>query len=282
MDPLVTTQWLADHLGDSDLRVLDASYTSTIPGAPPGNPRASYLAGHVPGALYLDLDDLVDPDAPLPSTVPPAVRFLSRMRALGVGDGSRIVLYDDVPHKTACRAWWLFRLFGVEKVAILDGGLAAWKAERRPLASGEERRRERHFTLLDPRAELRTLGEMKALVADGGTQILDARSPARFSGAETDPRPGVAPGHMPGATNLPYGGFFEADGRWKRGPALRAVFDAAGVDLDRPMVATCGSGITAAAIVFAAHLLGRDAALYDGSWSEWGADPETAKETGTK
>ena len=280
MDPLVSTGWLADALGADDLVVLDASYTSSLPGAPVRDALAGYRAGHVPGARFLDLDTLVDAAADLPSTLPPAALVAERLAALGVSQGSRIVLYDDVPHRTAARAWWLLKAHGLERVALLDGGLARWRDEGRALAQGDE-----PATAAAPMAltldagRLRTLDQMRRAVA-AGEPIADARSDSRFTGDEPDPRAGVAPGHMPGAASLPYTRLFDADGRWKRGDALAAAFRDAGIDPGRPFVATCGSGITACVLAFGAHLLGGEAAVYDGSWSEWGAEPSTAKAIG--
>jgi thiosulfate/3-mercaptopyruvate sulfurtransferase len=213
-------------------------------------------------------------------TLPSPEKFASRMQSLGLGDGSRIVLYDDSPWRTSARAWWMLHTFGAHDVAILDGGLAKWKAEGRPLASGKEQLRHRHFTVWADSKGVRTLDQMKALVESGGEQILDARSAGRFTGEEPDPRPATHAGHMPGAKNLPYTGIFNADGTYKTGDRLRQAFEAAGIDLDRPIVTTCGSGVTASALAFGLHLLGKNAALYDGSWSEWGADRTTPKAMG--
>lgn len=277
MDALVTTDWLAGALGARDLSVLDATYVDAGTGR---DPAAEYRAGHIPGAVFMDLGELRDTGSPLPMTLPAAARFAGRMQALGIGDGSRIVLYDDSPWRTAARAWWMLRHFGARDVAILDGGLAKWRAEGRPLAKGADVPCPCPFAAAGGGSGVRTFDELKAIVASRSEQILDARSGARFTGAEPDPRPGVASGHMPGARNLPYPGLFNADGTYKRGDALAVAFIAAGIDLDCPIVTTCGSGITAATLIFALHLLGREAALYDGSWSEWGADRDTPKACG--
>ncbi len=253
MDALVTTEWLAGEAGARDLSLLDASYFL------PEHRRdaaAEFQAGHIPGAAFLDLAGLADAASPLPSMLPPAEKIASRMQALGVGDGNRIVLYDDSPLHSAARGWWVLTRFGTPNVAILDGGLAKWRAEGRPLESGVAQARPRHFTLRQAPEGVRTLADMQANLASGAEQVADARGPARFAGAEPEARPGVVPGHIPGSRNLPYAGFFNADGTWKRGDALRAVFAAGGIDPARPLVATCGSGVTAAVIVFAAQLLG--------------------------
>jgi len=275
MDGLVTTAWLAENLGAEGLVVLDATYTSTLPGSAKQDPRAEYAAGHIPGALLLDLDTLVDADDPLPSMLPPRDLFEARMAELGIGADSRVVLYDNSPHHTSCRAWWVLGRFGVE-ASLLDGGVAKWKAEGRPLEQATSAPTRSVFEASMPRTQVRSLAEMQAT----DEQIVDARGAARFTGDEPDPRQECAAGHIPGSKNIPYGRFFEADGTWKQAEAIRAVFEDAGLDLDRPLVATCGSGITASVIAFAAHLLGRDVPVYDGSWSEWGAHPDTAKAVG--
>lgn len=273
MDALVTTDWLANELGANDLRIVDATMIE-------GDAAADYEAAHIPGAVFMNLKELANTDAALPNTIPSAEKFASRMQSLGLGDGSRIVLYDHSPHHTAARAWFLLRTFGAHDVAILDGGLAKWQAEGRETASGKEQLRHRHFTVWKDDKRLRTLEQMKANVDSHAEQVVDARSPARFTGEEADPRPATHPGHIPGSKNLYYTALFNDDGTWKQGDALKAAFEQAGVDLDKPIVTTCGSGITASVLAFGAHLLGKDAALYDGSWSEWGADPSTPKAMG--
>ncbi len=277
MDALVTTEWLAGELGASDLRVVDATYVDAASGR---NAAAEYEQGHVPGAVFMNLGELRDTDTDLPMMLPSAEKFASRMQSLGLGDGSRIVLYDASPWHTAARAWWMLHTFGAHDVAILDGGLAKWKAEGRELATGKEQLRHRHFTVWNDKKGVRSLDQMKANIDSGDEQVLDARSAARFTGEEPDPRPATHAGHIPGSKNLPYTELFNTDGTWKQGDALRAAFEATGVDLDKPIATTCGSGVTASTLLFGLHLLGKDAALYDGSWSEWGAERTTPKAMG--
>jgi thiosulfate/3-mercaptopyruvate sulfurtransferase len=278
MDSLVTTEWLAKELGASDLRIVDA--TRFMSGSD-RDARAEYEAGHIPGAVFMDLADLVDPADPIDNMAPKAEKFASRMQSLGLGDGSRIVLYDDSPLASSARAWWLLKLFGAHDVALLDGGLAKWKAEGRGLEMGSHTLRHRHFTVWRDAGVVRTKDQMLANLDSKAEQVLDARPTARFTGEERDPRPGMAPGHIPGSTNLPFSSLFNADGTWKQGDDLRTAFASAGIDMDKPLVTTCGSGMTASALAFAAHLLGKeDVALYDGSWTEWGTDPATPKATG--
>lgn len=278
MESLVTTDWLAKELGASDLRVVDAT---KFMGGSERDARAEYEAGHIPSAVFMDLADLVDPSDPIENMAPKAERFASRMQSLGLGDGSRIVLYDDSPLTSASRAWWLLKLFGAHDVALLDGGLSKWKAEGRALEMGNHALRHRHFTVWRDAKAVRTKAQMIANVDSGAEQVVDARPAARFTGEERDPRPGMAPGHIPGSRCIPHCLLFNADGTWKQSDALLAVFTDAGIDPAKPLITTCGSGMTASTLAFAAHLLGHeDVALYDGSWCEWGTDPATPKATG--
>jgi thiosulfate/3-mercaptopyruvate sulfurtransferase len=279
MDALVSSEWLLGELGASDLRIVDASYFLPADGR---DAAADYEAGHIPGAVFLDLGGLADTATDLPLMLPSPEKFASRMQSLGLGDGSRIVLYDDSPYKSAARAWWMLaRVFGAHGVAILDGGLAKWKAEGRPLQMGKETLRHRHFTVWKDAKAVRDKAQIAANIDSKAEQVIDARGAARFTGEERDPRPGVAAGHIPGSFNLPYGAMFNADGTWKAADGLKAAFEGAGIDLSAPLVTTCGSGLTAATLVFGAHLIGKtDVALYDGSWSDWGTDASTPKATG--
>ena len=278
MTPLVTTEWLAAELGKSDLRVIDA----TLPGVgETRDTRAEFEAAHIPGAVFVDLDELVDSSNPVPHMLPPPEKFASRMQALGLGDGSRIVVYDNSPLHSSARAWWMLNVFGAHEVAILDGGWAKWRAEGRATESGKPVVRHRHFTVWADTAQVRDLAAMTENLKTRAEQVVDARSAKRFAGTDPEPRAGLRSGHIPGARNLPANNLFDADGSWKQGDDLRAAFTAAGVDLAKPLVTTCGSGITAAVLAFGATLLGaKQVALYDGSWSEWGAQANTPVVTG--
>ncbi len=278
MDLLVTTDWLAKELGASDLRIVDASWFMPDGGR---NAAAEYEGGHIPGAVFMDLEELADSNSSLPNTLPAPEKFASRMQSLGLGDGSRIVVYDDSPFKTSTRAHWMLTLFGAHDVAILDGGIAKWKAEGRALETGKPALRHRHFTVWKDDKGVETKADLLANLHSKGAEVVDARGAGRFTAEDPEPRADMASGHIPGSRNLPYGNLFNADGTWKRGDALNAAFKDAGVDMDKPMITTCGSGMTAAAVLFGAKLAGKkDVSLYDGSWSEWGMDPDTPKAQG--
>ena len=274
MDSLVSTDWLAQHLGEPDLQIVDCSWFMP---ALQRDPHAEYLQAHIPGARFLDIDQVADQSNPAPHMLPSAADFAGAMERLGIGRGDRIVVYDNSPHRVAPRGWFTFRHFGARQVAVLDGGFGKWLAEGRPTESGEPAPRAAPFEASDG-------GDVvgKELVQAGlDLPLLDARGQTRFEGVEADPRPGVAPGHIPGSRNLPSAELFNADGTFKSPDELRRLFVSADIDPQRPFVASCGSGVTACSLIFAAHLLGNDASrLYDGSWSEWGADPTTPKALG--
>ena len=278
MDSLVTTEWLANEMGASDLRIVDASKHLPDTGR---DARAEYEAAHIPGAVFMNLDDLVDSTAPIENTLPPADKFASRMQQLGLGDGSRIVLYDDSAVKTSARAWYMLRMFGAQNVALLDGGIGLWKAQGRPVNSGVEKLRCRHFTVWSDGKAVRSKAQVLANISSGAEQLVDARGKPRFTGAEREMRAGIASGHIPGSLNVPYGQMFNPDGTWNDEAGLRAAFAGAGLDLDRPVITSCGSGVTACCLAFGLHLIGkRDVTLYDGSWTEWGADAALPKALG--
>ena len=274
MDSLVTTQWLADHLGEPALTILDASWHMPATGR---TGREEFLAAHVPGARFLDVDEVSDASDPAPHALPSAEAFATTMEKIGVGSDDRIVVYDNSPVRTAPRGWFMLRHFGAAKVAILDGGFGKWLAEGRPTEAGEPAERAVTFTA-NASADVVTKGD---LMKGGDRTLVDARGKARFEGTEADPRPGVSAGHIPGARNVPFGSLYAEDGTLKQKAELERLFAEAGVDPARPFTATCGSGVTANSLIFAAHLLGNDQTkLYDGSWSEWGADPTTPKAVG--
>lgn len=276
MDSLVSTQWLADHLHDADLRILDATWFLPDAGR---DARAEFEDAHIPRAMFFDINLIADKNSPLPTMLPPASQFAAQLGALGVSDGDRVVLYDNAPHHTAARAWWMLQSFGI-KAALLDGGLAKWKAEGRPLERGTQPVEPGRITTNHNPALVRTLDQVRANLSTHAEQVVDARSAARFTGQELETRPGLESGHIPGSANAAYSGFFNPDGTWKHPASLRQILEDEGVEVERPVIATCGSGISACVVLFALHLLGHPAALYDGSWTEWGADPTTPKATG--
>lgn len=280
-DPLpavVSTEWLAARLGRPGLRVLDASWYLPASGR---DPAAEYAAGHIPGAVFFDLDALSDRTVALPHMLPAPERFAGEMGALGLSDSDDLVVYDDSGvNLSAPRVWWTFRTFGHERVAVLDGGLGKWRREGRPLEQGTVKLPRGRFTArLDP-AAIRDLAAIRSNLRSGAEQLVDTRSAGRFAGIEPEPRPGLRGGHVPGSRNLPFHELVADDGTLLPPSQLRRLMQDAGIDLSRPVVATCGSGTSACALVLGLHLLGHSqTAVYDGAWAEWGGRSDTPVET---
>ena len=265
---LVSTEWLAAHLDDPDLRIIDASWYLPEMGR---NARAEYAAAHIPGARFFDIDEISDQRSSLPHMAPPVEKFVSRMRAMGVGDGHQVVVYDGMGMFSAPRVWWTFRLMGKTDVAVLDGGFSKWKAEGRPLEDMPPILRDRHMTASRQNMLVRDVTQVAAAAKLGDHEIIDARSPARFRGEEPEPREGLRSGHIPGSKNVHYRTLLNEDGTMKAPGEMTAIFEAAGVDLDKPAITTCGSGVTAAILALGLERMGKSQwSLYDGSWTEWG------------
>lgn len=275
---LVSTQWLAAHLKDPDLRVLDASWY--LPGSK-RDPFAEYQAAHIPGARFFDLDDVSDHRSDLPHMVPPVEKFMSRMRAIGVGDGHQIVVYDGSGLFSAPRVWWLFKLMGQMDIAVLDGGFPKWQAEGHPVEDLPPILRDRHMMVRRQNHMVKDVTQVSAASKLGESEIVDARSPGRFYGKDPEPRPGLRAGHIPGSKNVFYKDLLKADDTMKSPDEMRQVFLEAGVDLDKPVITSCGSGVTAAILSLGLTRMGKtDHSLYDGSWTEWGMFPTLPIATG--
>jgi thiosulfate/3-mercaptopyruvate sulfurtransferase len=275
---LVSTAWLAKHLKDPDLRLLDASWYLPDAGR---DAKAEYEVAHIPGARFFDIDEISDARSDLPHMAPPVEKFMSRMRAMGVGDGHQVVVYDGAGLLSAARVWWLFKLMGQENVAVLDGGLPKWIAEGNETEDMPPIPRDRHMTVRLQNQLVRDVTQVAHASKLGDPQIVDARSAGRFRGDEPEPREGLRAGHIPGSLNVPYTELLNDDKTMKSPDETRAIFEAAGMDLDKPVITTCGSGVTAAILALALERMGhKDWSLYDGSWAEWGMFPTVPVATG--
>jgi thiosulfate/3-mercaptopyruvate sulfurtransferase len=275
---LVSTAWLETHLKDPDLRILDASFF--LPGSG-RDPKAEFDTCHIPGARFFDIDEIADHRSDLPHMAPPVEKFMSRMRAMGVGDGHQVVVYDSQGLYSAARVWWTFRLMGQFDIAVLDGGLPKWLAEGRETEDMPPMIRDRHMTVRRQNQMVKDVTQVSAASKLGDYEILDARSAARFRGEADEPRAGLRKGHIPKSKSVPFTELANADGTLKSPEELRALFLAKGVDLSKPVITSCGSGVTAANINLALERIGKtDHALYDGSWTEWGAFPTLPVATG--
>ncbi len=277
-DALVTTDWLADRLDAPDVRIVDASWHMPSAGR---NARAEFDETRIPGAVYFDIDEIKDAENPLPHMLPSPEKFSARMRAMGLGDGNRVVVYDSTGVSAAARVWWMFRVFGHADVAVLDGGLQKWLAEERPVTGAPGEVRERQFTARVNTLLARDYAQMRANVDSRAEQVLDARSPGRFNATDPEPRAELPGGHIPGSLNLPFPKVMDfANKTMLPAEGIRGAFEDAGVDLSRPMVTSCGSGVTAAILTLALYLIGHEqVALFDGSWTEWAGHPDSPIET---
>jgi thiosulfate/3-mercaptopyruvate sulfurtransferase len=274
---LVSTDWLADQLRDRNLTVVDGSYFLPMQQR---DAHAEYRGGHIPGAVFFDIEAVSDHSTELPHMLPGPTQFGEVVGSLGIGDGDTVVVYDSVGLYSAARVWWTFRLFGAKKVYILDGGLPKWKSEGRPLETGDAERAARKFTAEMNVGAVALLDDMRMAQTDDSIQIVDARSPERFAGTAPEPRPGLRSGHMPRSFNVPFGRLIE-NGHLAPRARIEAAFTEAGVDLDKPIITSCGSGVTAAILTFALESIGKEPkGLYDGSWAEWASRPDLPVERG--
>jgi thiosulfate/3-mercaptopyruvate sulfurtransferase len=275
---LVSTAWLAAHRSDPDLRVIDASWYLPDMGR---DAKAEYKAAHIPGARFFDIDEITDSRSNLPHMAPPPEKFVSRMRAMGIGDGHQVVVYDGAGLFSAARVWWTFRLMGKTDVAVLDGGFPKWQVEGREVEDMLPVLRDRHITVSRQHGLVKDVTQVAHAAKLGEAEIIDARSAPRFRGEAPEPRPGLRSGHIPGSKNVPYASLLNPDGTMKAVADLRVVFEAAGVNLSKPAITTCGSGVTAAVLSLALEQMGhKNHALYDGSWAEWGMYEDLAVEKG--
>jgi thiosulfate/3-mercaptopyruvate sulfurtransferase len=276
---LVSTDWLAEHLRDRDVVDVDSSYflptlVEGKAGPPQRDAYAEYRAGHIPGAVFFDIEAISDDSTDLPHMLPGTTQFGNAVGALGIGDGDAVVVYDSVGLYSAARVWWTFRVFGAKKVFVLDGGLPKWKSEGRPLEKGDGKRPPKTFTAEMNVSAVAMTDDVRMALTDDSAQIVDARSAERFSGKAPEPRPGLRAGHMPGAFNVPFDRLIE-NGRLASRERIEAAFKAGGVDLDKPIITSCGSGVTAAVLTFALEAIGKQPkGLYDGSWAEWASRPD--------